>query len=220
MSEDDLIDLGNILTSIKQDLNDVVLNIDKALALYAGARQGAPMMSRFIFDAPVGTAEERAGAKLWPGAWFDATGYAVRYEIKPGVWNYHTGADLNLPAYADVKAAVYAMADGLVVFVGTGFGTWGKLVVIRHTLEDGSFVWARHAHLGDQAVKMGQAIKRGDPIGTVGDFAPIGPAGDHHHVDIARIDLGQAPNDWPGTDKDRVLRDYYDPLQFIRDRHP
>lgn len=186
--------------------------------VYADLLEGEHV-ERVIFDSPVGTAAERAGAKLWPGAWYDATGYAKRYEIKPGVWHYHTGADLNLPGYADVKAPVYAAADGEVVFVGVGTGTWGKLVVIKHTLEDGSQVWSRHAHLGDWQVAMKQRIKRGEQIGIVGDFAPVGPPGDHHHFDIAKIDLGAKPSDWPGADLQRVIRDYHPPLEFIEARH-
>ncbi len=216
MSETDFLTLGNRLLEFRKKMNE---EIDEMLDLYAAARAGAASQPKVIFDAPVGTAEERASQKLWPGAWYDATGYAVHYEIKPGVWHYHTGADLNLPAYADVKAPVYAVADGVVVWVGVGTGTWGKMVIIRHTLEDGSFVWSRHAHLSDWEVAPLQVVKRGEQIGKVGDFAPIGPAGDHHHFDLARIDLGKLPNDWPGTDRARVLRDYYDPLKFIQDRH-
>jgi hypothetical protein len=59
------------------------------------------------FDAPIGSPQERAGAQVWPGAWFDATPYGTHYDAtgRPAI---HTGADLNLPNDQDALAPVYA----------------------------------------------------------------------------------------------------------------
>jgi murein DD-endopeptidase MepM/ murein hydrolase activator NlpD len=177
-------------------------------------------MSNLVrFDAPVGSAEERAADKLWPGAWFDATGYAVAYPPAMKRSDYHTGADLNCNAptwNADAHAPVYAVCLGFVAFAGM-LQVWGKVVVVQHALEDGRLMWSRYAHLEKMTVKMGQLVQRGDQIGTIGNAE--GRQAWHLHFDMAWIDLGRKPGDWPNTDRARLLRTYVDPLKFIRERH-
>ena len=183
------------------------------------AGPGDQVQQRVRFDAPIGTPEERVAAQLWPGKWFDATGYAARYQVGTRPWAVHTGCDLNLnfPASnADAHSPVYAPADGTVV-VADLLPVWGKVVVIAHALEDGTTIWSRLAHLEKFIVTKGQAMRRGDLIGTVGNAE--GTQAWHLHYDLARIDLGAKPTDWPGDDETRVRRDYYDPLAFTRERH-
>jgi WD40 repeat protein len=85
------------------------------------------------FDAPVGTAEERAAPmeddRCWPGAWFDSTGFLTRYNL-----GYYTGADLNLniPSYnSDHNAPVYAIGDGTVIYAVEA-EPFIMLVIIQH----------------------------------------------------------------------------------------
>jgi hypothetical protein len=42
----------------------------------------------------------------------------------------------------------------------------------------------------------------------------------HLHYDVAVIDLGKNPADWPGDDQGRVMRDYLDPLAFTAAHRP
>ena len=171
------------------------------------------------FDAPVGTPAERAGLKLWPGALFDATGFNVPYPPYLHRADYHTGADLNLNAPhrdADAHAPAYAVCFGFVTFAGS-LPVWGKVVTIKHALEDGRVLWSRYAHLETIKVNLTQMVARGDQVGTIGNAA--GTQAYHLHFDLARVDLGQRPGDWPGTARARLLRDYVNPLEFIRARH-
>lgn len=164
------------------------------------------------YDQPVGSQTERDAAQAWAGEWFDASGFgsaSATYKTLTGSW--HTGADLNLPNWKDSRAQVFASADGVVVFVGTASGWQGRLIVIKH--EGG--IWTRYAHLAETRVVAGQTVKRGDWIAIIGDYLPAGGANDHLHFDVANIDLGVKPGDWPGTDLARLLRDYLDPLQWI-----
>jgi murein DD-endopeptidase MepM/ murein hydrolase activator NlpD len=170
------------------------------------------------FDAPVGTVIERSGAKLWPGDWWVAMDYGEAYPPAMHRSDYHTGVDLNLPNQADSGAPVYACADGTVVAVGPYAG-WLLIVVVQHQLEDGTNVWSRYAHLANLQVTLHQPVLRGQQLGVIGDYGTPGKADDHLHFDIARIDLGQAPTDWPNLDRARLLRDYFDPLQLIQQRH-
>ena len=168
------------------------------------------------FDAPVGTPDERASAQVWPGAWIDATPYGTRYDAT-GKWAIHTGADLNLPADADAHSPCYAPAAGI-VRAAAAFPVWGNLVTIEHKLADGTRVWSRLAHLDDIAVQVNQTVTRGQMIGHVGNA--FGAYAFHLHYDLARIDLGASPSDWPGDNLPRVLRDYYDPLVFTLEHRP
>lgn len=164
------------------------------------------------YDQPVGSQTERDAAQAWAGEWFDASGFgsaSATYKTLTGSW--HTGADLNLPNWKDSRAQVFASADGVVVFVGTASGWQGRLIVIKH--EGG--IWTRYAHLAETRVVAGQTVKRGDWLAVIGDYLPAGPANDHLHFDVARIDLGAKPADWPGVDKSRLERDYVDPREWI-----
>jgi len=174
------------------------------------------MSNYTYFDAPIGAADERAEPKLWPGHWVDATGYATRYEIRKGVWHFHTGADLNMnhPHFnADRHAPFYAAGDGEVIFAGL-LKVWGKVIVIKHFNALEYPIWTRYAHGDTILVKAGQPVKRGDLIGTVGNAENT--QADHLHFDMARINLGDKPWDWPGTDLARVKANYIDPLLAIR----
>jgi hypothetical protein len=168
------------------------------------------------FDAPIGSPQERAGALLWPGAWFDATPYGTRYDAT-GRWAIHTGADLNLPNDQDALAPVYAAADGI-VRASAAFPVWGNLIVVEHKLQDSTPVWTRYAHLSEMTVQANQVVQRGQMIGRVGNA--FNRYAYHLHYDAAVIDLGKNPADWPGDDRGRVMRDYLDPLLFTAAHRP
>src|SRR5262249_30218072 len=108
----------------------------------------------------------------------------------PGVSNslrdYHLGEDWNRSAGDDFGKAVYAIADGVVEFTGT-ITSWIDVVVIRHFLPNGAyggFVTSLYGHLGNVSVHEGDIVHRGQEIGTIGDFPPIGSVGDHLHFEI------------------------------------
>jgi hypothetical protein len=149
----------------------------------------------------------------------DANPYGNYYAVQPGRMAYHTGADLNLPEDRDAHAPVYAVANGVVTYAQKGGGTWGKLIVIRHEMPDGSKVYSRYAHVESIGVKVGQAVQRGAEIGRIGNADGLFPY--HLHFDISTTSmLGRNPEDWPGVDEARLKRDYVDPIAFIRRNRP
>ena len=168
------------------------------------------------FDSPVGSPQERAGSQVWPGAWYDATSYGTRSDAT-GKWAIHTGADLNLPGDQDALAPVYAAADG-VVRASAAYPVWGNLIVVEHNVADGTSIWTRYGHLNDMSVPTTQVVKRGQLIGHIGNA--FNRYAYHLHYDVARIDLGKNPTDWPGDDPGRVMRDYLDPLAFTTAHRP
>lgn len=170
------------------------------------------------FDSPVGTEQERRSAQVWPGRWVDSNPYGTFYHVTPDRPAYHTGADLNLPEDRDAHAPVYAAADGTVTFAQKGGGTWGNLIVVAHALSK-QVVYTRYAHVEWIGVRVGQAVKRGQAIGRIGNAGGLFPY--HLHFDISLTAmLARNPQDWPGIDEARLKRDYVNPLAFIRGNRP
>lgn len=174
------------------------------------------------YDSPIGTSEERNGSQVWPGHWVDPNPYLNFYTLPNGSQAYHTGSDLNLnvPAWdSDKGAPVYAIANGLVTFAGVLGGSWGNVIVIRHTQPDGRVVHSRYAHLATMLTPANTQVTRGQKIATIGQ--PAGGGAFHLHFDISTSGILQTqPGDWPGTNKDRVLQNYVNPLDFIRANRP
>ena len=206
------------------NLTDLTGEPDKELAFSAirwrqVVEQSQPVVAQTGgFDPPIGAAADRLSSQVWPGQWYDATGYASYYTaVGPA---YHTGADLNLPNDADKDTPVYAAAAGTVIFSGPSVGTWGQLICVRHDpLPDGTVVWSRYAHVESRMVKEGDRVERGQQISQVGNADGQLPF--HLHFDIARTSILESnPGHWPGLDLDAVLTNYADPRQWVIDHRP
>ncbi len=210
-------------------LNDLTYEDDREIAIDAiRYRQiiGRVPTSEFLadgYDPPIGTRMERQEAKVWPGHWFDATGYGVRYFRGTPQEAFHTGADLNLnrPYWdADARSPVYAMASGVVTFAGRLAG-WGKVVIIRHDplVSTGQVMMGRYAHVENVRVKVGDRVQRGQQVASVGNAEGVFPY--HLHVDLSPTTvLERAPWDWPKLDLNRLHQHYVDPRKFIEDNRP
>lgn len=175
------------------------------------------------FDSPVATAAERATDQMWPGKWFDATGFARRYRVGTSAEAYHTGADLNLndPYWdADAQSPVYAAASGTVTFAGRLTG-WGLVIVIRHDplITNGQVVYTRSAHVLEPRVKVGDRVVRGQQIAKVGNAEGLFPYHLHYDVSPTSI-LSTQPWHWPKLNRDNLLANYIDPLDFTRNNRP
>jgi hypothetical protein len=190
----------------------------------------APAASASL-DAPVGTDEERAGelasgrrtaggCLYWAGDWFDANPLGSRYWLG-NRWAIHTGADLNLDGgsvIADKDAPVYSIGHGVVVWARWVSAGWKNVVVIEHPVPgEDRLVWARYAHVANMQVQEGQIVRPGQPIATIGEYAPNNY---HLHFDIA-LDpvLRSLPGHWPGDNPAAVRAVYTDPLAFIQCYH-
>jgi len=174
------------------------------------------------FDSPVGTVEERLSLQVWPGDWFDATGYDRLYTYGAGWQAYHTGVDLNKnqPHWdADRDAPIYAPAAGAVTYSGNQ-RVWGWIIVIRHDpLPDGTVLWSRMAHVANAQVRTGDRVELGELIAQVGNADGEQPY--HLHFDIAKTNvLEQNAGHWPGMDRESVRRNYLDPKTFIQSHRP
>ncbi|HEX2959011.1 MAG TPA: VWA domain-containing protein, partial [Chitinispirillaceae bacterium] len=116
---------------------------------------------------------------------------------------------------ADFGDSVYAISNGRVVAAKSIEGNLGNVIVIEHRLQDGSTVWSQYAHLNEMLVKEGDNVKRGKEIGTIGKSRGIS----HLHFEIRKSDL--SPSAWPkGQSEEEVLKNYYDPSDFINSHRP
>ncbi len=86
----------------------------------------------------------------------------------------HLGVDMNAPAGSQVVAA----ADGLVVYAGDGIDGFGNFIVIVHPNGWGT----SYAHNSEMQVRVGQQVRRGDPIALVGQTGLA--HGPHVHFEL------------------------------------
>lgn len=87
----------------------------------------------------------------------------------------HLGEDWNGVAggNSDLGAPVYTIGHGLVTYASDARGRWGKVVIVRHAFREPKTrkvlcCQTLYAHLDRIDVKLGQLVKRGDQIGTIG----------------------------------------------------
>lgn len=97
----------------------------------------------------------------------DAVGY---YDAQPFGRNTHLGSDWNGRGggNSDLGDPVAAIADGRVTEAADLGGGWGRVIRIVHRVDEGC-VESLYAHLDTIAVEPGAVVRRGDPIGTIGD---------------------------------------------------
>lgn len=174
------------------------------------------------YDSPVGTATQRRDERLWPAGWLDASPFGRLYFIGTPSEAYHTGADLNWGSpYEDKGLPTYACANGVVMFAGQ-IRVWGNVIIIRHDplfMPTGQVLYSRYGHVQNMSVKVGDRVKRGQQIAEIGDaFGRFVP---HLHFDLSPTTvLETRPSDWPGTNQSALLRNYIDPLAWIRGHRP
>jgi lysostaphin len=95
---------------------------------------------------------------------------------------FHNGVDLT----AKVGTSVQAVADGTVAFVGKQ-GAYGNLVVLNHA----EGLQTRYAQLARMQVRVGQTVKRGQQIATVGTTGTPSSREPHLHFEVrSRSKLG------------------------------
>ena len=172
------------------------------------------------YDQPMGTEAERRGKAVWGGKWLDASPFGRLYFIGTPNEAYHTGADLNLPGDADAHSTVYAAASGIVTFANS-LPVWGYTIIIRHDPLPNStqVMYSRSAHLEVMYVEPGQRVKRGDPIGKIGNA--FGRWAYHLHFDLSPTTILETnPAHWPGTNRTATFANYVDPKEFITANRP
>lgn len=153
------------------------------------------------FDFPVGK-PDAAG-------YYKSRGLRLRSPAHYGEdWNGRGGGN------SDIGLPVYAVADGIVTFSANVRGAWGNVVLTRHAYRDPAsgkvkYIDTLNGHLDRILVKLGQTVKRGQQIGTIGTNFGMYPA--HLHFEMRHnITLGLSRGGIPNT-----MEHWADPTQFI-----
>lgn len=146
------------------------------------------------FDFPVGKPNAEG--------YYKARGMRLRSPVHFGEdWNGRGGGD------SDLGDPVYATANGIVVWAYDVRVGWGNVVIIRHAYRDPStgqvkFCDSLYGHLHEMKVKVGQQVKRGDKIGTIGSNRGMYPAHLHFeirhniHIGMLRESVGRNTSNW------------------------
>jgi murein DD-endopeptidase MepM/ murein hydrolase activator NlpD len=104
-----------------------------------------------------------------------ALGYGWLLHPLRGEVIFHSGVDL----LAEIGTPVLSVGDGIVAFAGSQQG-YGNLVTINHPAGKQT----RYAHLNSINVKVGQKIKLGEVLGTVGNSGEPELEEPHLHFEV------------------------------------
>jgi len=136
----------------------------------------------------------------------DGAGY---YNAQKFGENRHLGEDWNGVGggNTDYGDSIYSIANGQVTFAEDIEGGWGKVIRIKHKFR-GKFYESLYAHCSKMNVEKGDWIRRGDPIGNIGDCDGMYKA--HLHFEL-RDSL-----DMPiGGGYSSEYKGYINPTKFI-----
>ncbi|RKU03923.1 M23 family peptidase [Burkholderia sp. Nafp2/4-1b] len=126
--------------------------------------KGVPLVgTRFAMPVSATRTSSRFGARVHPVT---------------GARHVHSGVDLAAPA----GRAVHSSERGVVSFIGTEPGGYGKYVVVRH----GGGYASYYAHLSafEPTLRTGMRIARGQRVGAVGSTGTA--TGPHLHFEVRR----------------------------------
>jgi len=149
------------------------------------------------FDFPVGKPDARG--------YYKARGVRLQGHLGED-WDGVGGGD------TDLGAPIYTIGDGVVVFARDCHQGWGNVVIVRHAYREGSVVRnvdSLYGHLDKILVRRGQAVRRGQQVGTMG--TAHGLYDSHLHLEVRK-------NIAIGMSRDKFAQDftnYYDPSEFI-----
>ncbi len=117
--------------------------------------------------------EDSATPSIWPVRGIITAGFGQRMDPFTGEGAFHTGVDIAAPAGTPIRAA----ADGILFHAGLDSG-YGNEALIDH----GYGLTTKYGHLRTLSVVVGQEVRRGQIIGTVGMTGRA--TGPHLHYEV------------------------------------
>ncbi|MEP6903425.1 MAG: M23 family metallopeptidase, partial [Actinomycetota bacterium] len=121
----------------------------------------APKIIARKFAYPVGKTETLTQAKDKKDDWYNALEFGENNHLGED-WNKNSGGN------TDCGEAVFAIADGTIVFAENAGIGWGNVVIIEHELPDGTRVQSLYGHLR-KILKTSGEVKFREQIGEVGN---------------------------------------------------
>jgi murein DD-endopeptidase MepM/ murein hydrolase activator NlpD len=93
----------------------------------------------------------------------------------------HKGIDLAAPR----GSAVMASHDGVIIYTGSGFKGYGKMIMIESNTVSGSGFATLYGHLDKIVVYEGKKVRQGEVIGALGNTGRS--SGPHLHFEIRKL---------------------------------
>lgn len=120
--------------------------------------------------------------KLSDGRKRASSGYGWRIHPKTDQPEFHPGSDFGAPEGTTIPSA----ASGVVVYSGKNEGGYGNTVIVKNDTGD----YSLYAHMrGDNQVKPGQRLWKGDTVGVVGNTGES--TGPHVHYSVITKEAGR-----------------------------
>jgi murein DD-endopeptidase MepM/ murein hydrolase activator NlpD len=134
------------------------------------------VVTKSPLPADTGT-QNPASLSGYPLAQVTTVALPYGWQINPATGEvfFHSGIDLLAPIGTDVLA----IAPGTVAFANNQ-GSYGKLVIINHS----GGLQSRYAQLESIKVTVGQQVKKGDLLGTVGTTGSPTSTQPHLHLEV------------------------------------
>ncbi|MGQ0540387.1 MAG: M23 family metallopeptidase [Blastocatellia bacterium] len=112
------------------------------------------------FSYPIGRKESVTQAKD-ADEWYNALDFGDDNHLGED-WNKNTGGN------TDCGEPVYSIANGVITYAADAGPGWGNVVIVTHTLADGTKVQSLYGHLQEITKTRGE-IKKREQIGKVGN---------------------------------------------------
>ena len=166
----------------------------------------APKIIADSFAYPISKNEVVTEAKDKKDEWYNALNFGENNHLGED-WNKNSGGN------TDCGEPVYATANGTITFAQDAGIGWGNVVIIEHTLPDGTKVQSLYGHLLEILKSSGEVKKR-EQIGRVGNANGRYPC--HLHFEMRLENCPMWNRAGGGYDADR--NGWTDPSGFI-DKH-
>ena len=139
---------------------------------------------------------------------------AMAYNAQRFTENHHLGDDLNGIGGedSDLGDPIYAVADGRVLLAREAGAGWGNVIILLHAYgENGErkYVESYYAHLESILVHVGEDVRRGQKIATVGT------AGGRYFAHL-HFEMREFITPFIGTGYREDTRGWLDPSAFIK----
>ncbi len=174
----------------------------------------------FVFDFTKGYDADFIRSKKWGiGKYNEKRSNMYLDSMFHNERNVHIGVDI----WTQSGAPVFSFWDGKVVYIQNNDqpGDYGPTIVIKYEL-NGSSLYALYGHLSKESLAMvsiGEEIKKGQKIATLGSQEVNGGWAPHLHFQLSVEDPQEA--DMPGVvapeDREEALQTYPDPRIVLGD---
>lgn len=163
----------------------------------------APKIIAQKFAYPIGKTETVTQAKDQKDEWFNAQDFGENNRLGED-WNKNSGGN------TDCGEAVFAIADGQIVYAENAGIGWGNVVIIEHNLPDGTKIQSLYGHLRKILKTIGE-VKFREQIGEVGNAD--GRYLCHLHLELREENCPMWNKAGGGYSTDR--KGWIDPSDFI-----